>query len=497
MKIETKSPASRDDRAAPFPVDQREAAYDSLFQHSLDCVKLVDTDGSLRRINQCGCDSLEVKSPDMVVGQCYFEFWSGHDIEKARAAAAQADDSGSGRFTGIYTSPSGRVSCWDEMITATYGEDGSQSGYLIISRNVTETHQLLTQQRALAEISAAALEVEDFGAFLQLLTETVAKTLGLPMTKVLEITEDRNLLLLRAGIGWEDGLVGKAKVGTERDSQAGYTLLSDQPVIVDDLTTETRFTGPQLLRQHKVRSGLSVIIPGERGAPYGVLGVHTNTLRKFDEYDIDFIQAVANTISARWRQECFDRDQQTLVREMAHRAGNMFQIAGSLFRQSFDVSEDVETAKQSFSDRLDAMARSCSSIARGGFKKIAIRSLAEDTLSPFGDLISISGRDFDVPGDLAFDLGLVWHELATNSAKYGALHTLDGEVKLSWKLDRDGADRYLSVLWQDTSPSAGTPATGTGFGTQLISQLVELKYRGAVEISDHPAYACKLRIRLP
>ncbi|WP_421785164.1 GAF domain-containing protein [Hyphobacterium sp.] len=497
MAIETKAEASLDDELAAFAVERREAAYDSLFLHSLDSVKLVDKDGALRRINQCGCDSLEVKAPEQVLGQSYFGLWSGKDSQKARAAAAEADRSGSGRFTGLYTSPSGHASYWDEVLTATYNEDGQQTGYLIISRDVTENHQLLCQQRALAQIGTAALSTADFGVFLQHLTETLAETLGLPMTKVLEITEDRSLLLLRAGVGWQDGLVGEAIVGTERDSQAGYTLMSDGPVIVDDLTTESRFSGPQLLRQHKVRSGMSVIIAGENSAPYGVLGVHTNALRQFNEYDIDFIQAVANTISARWRQECASREQKTLVREMAHRAGNMFQIAGSLFRQSFNVNDDVETAKRDFSDRLDAMARSCASIARGGFETTSIRALANDTLCAFGGPISVTGRDFEVPGDLAFDLGLMWHELATNSAKYGALNSLRGEVQLSWKLSRDDKGRCLSIVWLDTSPAGDKSANGSGFGTQLISQLVELKYSGRIEIRERPEYRCEMLIRLP
>ncbi|WP_420430769.1 hypothetical protein [Hyphobacterium sp.] len=112
-------------------------------------------------------------------------------------------------------------------------------------------------------------------------------------------------------------------------------------------------------------------------------------------------------------------------------------------------------------------------------------------------LVSISGRDFEIPGDLAFDLGLIWHELATNSAKYGALKSLAGDVQLSWNLIREDSERYLSVLWRDTSPVDASTDMGTGFGTRLISQLVETKYHGSIEICDRPEYCCRFRIRLP
>ena len=72
------------------------------------------------------------------------------------------------------------------------------------------------------------------------------------------------------------------------DSQAGYTLLSDQPVIVEDLRTEQRFSGPPLLHEHGVVSGMSVVIPTSEG-PYGVLGAHTTQRRSFTKDEVNFL----------------------------------------------------------------------------------------------------------------------------------------------------------------------------------------------------------------
>jgi PAS domain S-box-containing protein len=103
-------------------------------------------------------------------------------------------------------------------------------------------------------------------------------------------------LLLRAGVGWSNGFVGVATVNAGAESQAGYTLLSNAPVIVEDLQAETRFSGPPLLRDHGVVSGLSVIIPG-RDRPFGVLGAHTVKRRAFKPDDVHFLEAVANVLS--------------------------------------------------------------------------------------------------------------------------------------------------------------------------------------------------------
>lgn len=472
--------------------------YDSLFQHSLDCVKIVSADGILLRINQCGCNSLEVRSPDDAVGQSYFEFWSGTEAETARAAARDANTYGSGRFTGSYRSPSGRLSYWDEMLTALRSDDGNLLGYLIISRDVTEVTVRLEQQRALAELGSAALTDLPFDEFLNVLTRMLAETLHCPMTKVLQFADEADLLTLRSGVGWRDGLVGKAQVGVDLESQAGYTLKVGEPVIVRDLATERRFSGPLLLRQHKVKSGMSVVIAGIAGRPFGVLGVHSDTPMEFTQADANFLQSVANIISARWRQERADHEQNTLLRELAHRAGNLLQVADSIFRHTLDRSEDIELAKRKYSERLGAMARSSALIARGGWEQINLRALAAETLKPFGDRFELVGKDIVIGGELAFDLGLVFHELATNSAKYGAFNRGSGLVTLEWAVARDGEGREIVFTWSDDTPSPDceSSCTGTGFGAVLIEQVIKFKHGGSVSVSITPSYRCELRVPL-
>jgi len=113
---------------------------------------------------------------------------------------------------------------------------------------------------------------------------------------VLELLPLNDALLLRAGVGWRDGLVSQTIVSAGTNSQAGYTLLCKEPVIVEDLRTEARFTGPPLLRDHAVVSGMSVII-GPSDHPYGILGAHTARARAFSQDDVHFLQAVANVLS--------------------------------------------------------------------------------------------------------------------------------------------------------------------------------------------------------
>jgi len=152
------------------------------------------------------------------------------------------------------------------------------------------------QQTILSKLGLLALSGLGLDALLQRTTELVAETLEVEYCKFLELQSDGKALLLRAGVGWKEGRVGHTTVGLETESQAGYTLKSDHPVIVEDLRTETRFRSPSLLQEHRVISGMSVVIPGTT-QPWGVLGTHTKVLRAFSEEDIHFIQAVANFLA--------------------------------------------------------------------------------------------------------------------------------------------------------------------------------------------------------
>jgi len=159
-----------------------------------------------------------------------------------------------------------------------------------------ELEYRLKQQAIVAELGDDALMGIDLDRLFDKTVAMVAGVLNNEYCKVLELLPGGDYVFLRAGVGWRDGLVGNAKVDTGVNSQAGYTLISKEPVIVKDLRSETRFDGPSLLREHGVVSGMSVIIQGPKG-PWGVLGTHTKRYHEFTQYDINFFQSVANILA--------------------------------------------------------------------------------------------------------------------------------------------------------------------------------------------------------
>ena len=137
-----------------------------------------------------------------------------------------------------------------------------------------------------------------------------------------------------------------------------------------------------------------------------------------------------------------------VIREMAHRSGNMFQLVQSLFNQTMGTSSN-DPGAQSFRARLDSLARTNYLIAQDGWTQTRLRSLADTALAGFRDNIDMKGRDVLLPAALGFDLALVFHELATNSSKYGSLSNSGGRVSLAWRLETAGAATRLLIDWHD------------------------------------------------
>jgi two-component sensor histidine kinase len=370
---------------------------------------------------------------------------------------------------------------------------------LDVSERIRNEHQLtrrLAQQNAVARFGSTALNESDLQKVLDGAVRVAAEVLRVPLTKILQFADSADHLVLRAGIGWAEGLVAHAKVGIELASQAGYTLLQKAPVIVRNLPQETRFSGPQLLHEHKVLSGMSVVIPGSEVRPFGVFGVHARDLREFDHTDAEFLQSLANIVAGAARQAAAADHQTLLVREMAHRAGNMLQLVNSIAAQTFYADADTQLAKSAFSDRLSALARSNYVVSRGGWISTRFAELVEETLKPFGRRVVAEGQDVLLPPELCFDMGLVLHEMATNSVKYGTLGKEEGTITVRWFCHRHAEGKRAFLFeWDDPRPTTtGTPARGTGFGSKLISAVIERKWNGVATVADASHFRITLEI---
>ena len=169
-----------------------------------------------------------------------------------------------------------------------------------------------TAQAVIAYLAESALSCLDVYGLFDLATELITEVLDVEFIEILHQQEPGEALVLEAGRGWSpDVTLGETTVPSDQGSQAGYTLMAGEPVLVEDLATEDRFEGPPLLLDHGVVSGITVVIPGEF-RPYGVLGVHAREHRHFTDEEGHFLRSAANILGGArekiWTRLQIERD---------------------------------------------------------------------------------------------------------------------------------------------------------------------------------------------
>jgi GAF domain-containing protein len=206
----------------------------------------------------------------------------------------------------------------------------------------------IRQQELLAELGVVALQRTGFSELLDRTVQLAAEGLKAELCKVLEYIPEENRLLLRAGVGWDPGLIGIASVGADLASPSGFALRTGKPVISNHLEHEERFRTPDLLKAHGVRRAINVILQGD-GAPFGVLEVDSRSDGEFGEHDIAFLQGAANILGMAIERQRYERSlrqalehQKVLVNEINHRVKNSLQLVASMFSLQATATQNAD-----------------------------------------------------------------------------------------------------------------------------------------------------------
>ena len=166
--------------------------------------------------------------------------------------------------------------------------------------------------------------------------------------------------------------------------------------------------------------------------------------------------------------------QGVMINELNHRVKNTLATVQALARQTFAKADKRSLAV--FTDRLIALSGAHDLLTRTGWREADMAALVAASLGAHVDRVERAGPTVALAPHTAVGLSMVFHELATNSAKYGALSVPGGRVALTWRLDP--VTDVLSFVWRDIGGPPVTPPTAPGFGTRLIESSIRREQKG-------------------
>ncbi|KWV95187.1 sensor histidine kinase [Erythrobacter sp. AP23] len=187
------------------------------------------------------------------------------------------------------------------------------------------------------------------------------------------------------------------------------------------------------------------------------------------------------------RQHRLSESRDLLANELSHRIKNIFAVVSGLVAIRSRGKPEVADFAAELNQTIRALGAAHDYVRPGhGKGGGTLSGLLADLLAPYGtaeqERFSVSGPGIKIGARAATPLALIFHELATNSAKYGALSCAEGHVTVTVEDDCAGGDD-VCVNWEESARSCGIPdeSEREGFGSRLLRMAVEGQLGGTFE----------------
>jgi two-component sensor histidine kinase/integral membrane sensor domain MASE1 len=343
------------------------------------------------------------------------------------------------------------------------------------------------QQQRISDFGLSVLSGSDLNAILKEAVELIYKTLNIDYCKIQKIMPGEKEFLIVESIGWNERFINK-RLSADSTTLAGYTLLSQESVVVTDLESDDRFRSLAELKDQNVISCISCIIYGV-DKPYGVLDAHSRTKKVFSKDDLFFCQSIANMLGMAIERFAYEEqllnslnEKQILIKEIHHRVKNNLQIVSSLLNlQSSQISDrimlDIFTKSKS---RINSMALihkllyNNEDLSKINFKEYLAELLKVifDSFGSPGVRYTIKSEDIFLGPDQATNLGLIINEIVTNSIKHAFNDDSSGLISVELKNVKDKVQLVIKDNGSGLPADFDLNSTNT-LGTQLINNLIK------------------------
>ncbi len=206
-----------------------------------------------------------------------------------------------------------------------------------------------------------------------------------------------------------------------------------------------------------------------------------------DNGQLLYVVRVVQDITERKASE---RRQKLLIDELNHRVKNTLATVQSLATQTARGAPTPDAFRGAFEGRLIALSKAHDQLTAHHWENADLRDLLSGSLAPYAapDRFIMRGEDIVLRPRAVLTLAMVFHELTTNAAKYGALSGPGGAIKIRWQqvpAEATGAP-MLHVEWIEQGGPAVVPPTRRGFGSKLIEGSIASEHGGRVQLVYDP-----------
>jgi signal transduction histidine kinase len=412
-----------------------------------------------------------------------------------------------------------------------------------LAEHDSELKRAVRHRELMAEFGRKALQDNDFDALLHEACRNVVEAIGTEHAKILEYRQESDDLLVRAGVGWAEGVVGRARLSTEMSSPPGHALRTAQAVLIEDITSDPEFELSSLLREHHVRALVNVPIQVD-GLVYGVLECDSNAPRRFTTDDRNFLLGFANLIAAAVERQRHDaearaaaQERERLLHELQRAKEAAEEAATSKSRLLAAAGHDLKQPLQSIvicldllserlsdardRERVERAQHAAAGLGRAFDRLLAVAHLESGTNEPhvadvpvggilasvvdtFRPLAETKGLRIElVPSELRVRtdpdlLDQILQNLVSNAVKY----TDHGRVLVGCR--RRGAmvaievhdtgigmpQNQIETAFQEYRRLAPVPGSGLGLGLSIVRRLADLLQHRVVVRSRPDAGSC-------
>jgi two-component sensor histidine kinase/CheY-like chemotaxis protein len=395
-----------------------------------------------------------------------------------------------------------------------------------------EVRRLRRQQSALAAFGTFALGESDLGKVLTEAARVCAEGLGVPFCKICRYRPDENDLLVEAGIGWHQGVIGRVVSRADESSPQGRAFITGNPVICGDLNKDATFVPPSFYAEHGIISTVDVVINKKDGKPYGVLEIDSPEQHEYDKHDIAFLTGFANILAEAVNtskrnvtlQAAFDRmqdmvrdrdrllaakndlleektllldDKIVLARELQHRVRNNLQLVHGMLDRQLQNTNGAEGR-----EGISAIARRVMTLAQvyehllgtgmtrtidfGGYLSSLCASFESLQYTSHPEIVLTCHCDpLNLDLDTVTAVGLAVSELIANSYAHAFPDGAAGSITVSLSVNPQGDG--ATIVFSDSGAGFAETADSKRHGLRLMKRLIEQVGGSTTLRSDHGA----------